>query len=139
MHTKRKNKNIFVSTSKFVVKSGLMKCIFDYIRLNINSTKAHFSRVTFSASNVHRNAFRFLGFEKYSVLGWSDGGISGLILASLAPEAVDNLVVWGSNSYVAKEDQDMVNGLKDMSKWSDKMKLPLESKLYIIFLNSLVF
>ena len=62
-----------------------------------------------------------------------------MILASLAPEAVDNLVVWGSNSYVAKEDQDMVNGLRDMSKWSDKMKLPLESKLYIVFLNSLVF
>jgi len=49
-------------------------------------------------------------------------------LASLAPQSVENLIVWGSNAYVAKEDKEMVNGIRDLSKWSDKMKLPLESK-----------
>ena len=36
-----------------------------------------------------------LGIQKFSVLGWSDGGITGLILASLFPDAVKCLVVWG--------------------------------------------
>ena len=39
-----------------------------------------------------------LGFSKYSVLGWSDGGIVGLILTGEQQEAVEKLVVFGSNA-----------------------------------------
>lgn len=45
-----------------------------------------------------------LGFRKYSALGWSDGGITGLLLAATYPEMVDRLVVWGSNSYILPEE-----------------------------------
>lgn len=38
--------------------------------------------------------------KKYSLVGWSDGGITSMILAADRPQAVDKLVVWGSNSYV---------------------------------------
>lgn len=38
------------------------------------------------------------------MLGWSDGGISSLILAAKYPDIVDKLVVWGANCYVVQED-----------------------------------
>lgn len=41
-----------------------------------------------------------LGFMRYSVLGWSDGGITAVIMAAKYSEHVDKLVIWGVNSYV---------------------------------------
>lgn len=41
-----------------------------------------------------------LGFKRYSVLGWSDGGITAVIMAANYSEHVDKLVIWGVNSYV---------------------------------------
>ncbi len=38
------------------------------------------------------------------MLGWSDGGITGLILAAKHPHVVDKLVVWGANAFVLEED-----------------------------------
>lgn len=51
-----------------------------------------------------------LGHEKYGVLGWSDGGITGIILAAQYPDSVDKLVVWGANAYVTKQDIDIYKG-----------------------------
>lgn len=45
-----------------------------------------------------------LGRRTYSVLGWSDGGITGFILAAAQTEAVEKLIVWGSNSYVLPDE-----------------------------------
>lgn len=45
-----------------------------------------------------------LGFKKYSLLGWSDGGISSMIAAAKYPDEVEKLVVWGSNAYVLPEE-----------------------------------
>lgn len=45
-----------------------------------------------------------IGTNKFSLLGWSDGGISSLILAAKYPESVEKLVVWGSNAYVTPEE-----------------------------------
>ena len=42
-----------------------------------------------------------LSFKKFSVLGWSDGGVSATILAALYPDSVQKLVIWGSNAYVS--------------------------------------
>ena len=69
------------------------------------------------------------GVDKFSVLGWSDGGITGMILAGERPELVQKLVVWGSNAYVSQEDVDCLIKVKDLSKWSVKMREPLESKI----------
>lgn len=43
---------------------------------------------------------RRLGFDKYSIAGWSDGGSTGLIMASRFPEAIKKLIVWGCGTYV---------------------------------------
>jgi hypothetical protein len=39
-------------------------------------------------------------------MGWSDGAVTGLILASLFPYSVQKLIVWGGSSYVAQKDID---------------------------------
>ena len=70
----------------------------------------------------------FSGFEKFSVLGWSDGGITGMILSGDRPEMVEKLVVWGSNAFVSQEDVDLISKVRDLSKWSAKMRQPLERK-----------
>lgn len=57
-----------------------------------------------------------LGFRRYSVLGWSDGGITGMILAAKYPNAVDKLVVWGSNAYVLPEELKIYDGTFQLSQ-----------------------
>lgn len=53
---------------------------------------------------VNFDCLQKLGFKKYSLLGWSDGGISSLIAAAKYPDEVEKLVVWGSNAYVLPEE-----------------------------------
>lgn len=67
---------------------------------------------TFSAGYYHRDAYianalmRKLGFEKYSIIGWCDGGTTGLIMASHYPETVDKLVIFGATAYMSPDDAD---------------------------------
>jgi valacyclovir hydrolase len=78
-------------------------------------------------------------------LGWSDGGITGMILAAQNND-IDKLVVWGANAYVTDKDIQLYKGIlfikfflvllydmliffspgiQDTSKWSEKMRKPL--------------
>ncbi|PSN30578.1 Valacyclovir hydrolase, partial [Blattella germanica] len=70
-----------------------------------------------------------LSINKFSMLGWSDGGITALILAAKYPNNVDKMVVWGSNAYIIEEEVKIYESMRDISKWSDRMKAPL-IKLY---------
>ncbi|UYV60320.1 BPHL [Cordylochernes scorpioides] len=72
-------------------------------------------------------AVQKLGCYKYSVLGWSDGGITGLILAALDPQAVQHLVIWGASAYIAPSDAISMTAIKDVSQWSAKMRAPFEA------------
>lgn len=47
---------------------------------------------------------KVLNVGKYSVLGWSDGGIAGMIMAAKYKESIRKLVIWGANSYVLPEE-----------------------------------
>jgi len=67
-----------------------------------------------------------LGFNKFSLLGWSDGGITALIAAARSEESIGKLVVWGANAYIAKSDMEMIEAVADVSKWSDRMRKPME-------------
>ncbi|TRY88995.1 hypothetical protein DNTS_032294 [Danionella cerebrum] len=69
-----------------------------------------------------------LGFKRFSLLGWSDGGITALIAAALNPKLVDKMVVWGANAYVSKEDVQIYQceALRDVSVWSERMRRPME-------------
>ncbi|KAK4881431.1 hypothetical protein RN001_004750 [Aquatica leii] len=73
-------------------------------------------------------AFKFmegLNIKKYSLLGWSDGGVSSMILAAKHPNRVTHLVIWGSNAYVVEEDVTACEQIRDINTWSEKMKSPL--------------
>lgn len=67
-----------------------------------------------------------LGFGKFSLLGWSDGGITALIAAAKNPDLISRMVVWGSNSFVSQHDLQIYNGIRDVSKWSARMRQPME-------------
>ncbi|XP_066254415.1 valacyclovir hydrolase [Euwallacea similis] len=69
-----------------------------------------------------------IGIAKYSLLGWSDGGISSLILTAKY-NTVEKLVVWGANAFVTSDDIALYEKIRDLSAWSEKMKNPL-IKLY---------
>ena len=71
-------------------------------------------------------AFKSLGHSKYSLLGWSDGGITAMILAAAHPQCVHRMVVWGANATVTAEDVKLYEAIRDTSKWSPKMREPLE-------------
>jgi pimeloyl-ACP methyl ester carboxylesterase/SAM-dependent methyltransferase len=66
-----------------------------------------------------------LGYEKYSVLGWSDGANAAIHLAAHADtkDSIDKLVVWGGNAYVTEEDIDGYEAVRDVSaNWSERMR-----------------
>lgn len=62
-----------------------------------------------------------LGIDRYSLLGWSDGGITALIMAARQPEQVQKLVVWGANSYVTDGEIEVYEKIRDVSKWRQSM------------------
>lgn len=43
------------------------------------------------------------------MLGWSDGGITGMIVAAKYPDVVNKLVIWGCNAYILPQEVDMYN------------------------------
>ncbi|XP_032654285.1 serine hydrolase BPHL isoform X2 [Chelonoidis abingdonii] len=51
-----------------------------------------------------------LKFKNFSMLGWSDGGITALIAAAKYPTLIHKLVVWGANAVVTQEDLKLYNG-----------------------------
>ncbi|XP_069484446.1 valacyclovir hydrolase-like [Ambystoma mexicanum] len=67
-----------------------------------------------------------LKFKRFSMLGWSDGGVTALIAAGKYPTLIHKLIVWGANSYVTEEDLKLYNAVRDTSKWSEKMRKPME-------------
>jgi len=81
-----------------------------------------------SDANAALSLIKALGLNKCSLLGWSDGGITALIMAARSP-LIDKLVVWGANAYITQEDLKLYNSIKDTSLWSPKMRAPFE-KVY---------
>lgn len=67
-----------------------------------------------------------LKFPRFSLLGWSDGGITALIAAAQNPSRVSKMVVWGSNAYVSQQDLSIYNAIRDVSCWSERIRKPME-------------
>ena len=68
-----------------------------------------------------------LGFERFSVMGWSDGASTALLLASSQETMsfIRSIILWGGNSFVSKEDLDIREQMRDISVWSSRMRDPL--------------
>ncbi|CAL4201711.1 unnamed protein product, partial [Meganyctiphanes norvegica] len=80
---------------------------------------------------------KHLGYDKYSVLGWSDGGITGMILAAAFPDSVEKLIIWGANAYLTDQDIKIYNGIRDINKWSARMRAPLEATYGVDYFKNL--
>ncbi|KAL1115727.1 hypothetical protein AAG570_006017, partial [Ranatra chinensis] len=65
-----------------------------------------------------------LGIEKYSVLGWSDGGTTGLVMAS-EDKRVEKMVVWGAITHVTPTDLIYHKNVTDVRKWPRDLADPL--------------
>nr|XP_031845339.1 valacyclovir hydrolase isoform X2 [Nomia melanderi] len=72
-----------------------------------------------------RDLMILLGYQKFSLIGWSDGGITSLILASKFPENVRKLVSVAANSYVTPEEVEFYNKIRSIDTWSEKMRAPM--------------
>ncbi|XP_077543024.1 serine hydrolase BPHL-like isoform X1 [Haemaphysalis longicornis] len=68
-----------------------------------------------------------LGHKKYSIVGWSDGAVTGLILAGTRPDRVEKLVAVGGNAYVTEHDVELLEATRDIDKWSERMRAPMEA------------
>ncbi|XP_034934729.1 valacyclovir hydrolase [Chelonus insularis] len=68
---------------------------------------------------------KVLGFSKFSLIGWSDGGITSLILTAKNPESVDKLVISGTNAYILPQEIKIYEGIRNIDSWSERMRAPL--------------
>ncbi|XP_044761935.1 valacyclovir hydrolase-like [Coccinella septempunctata] len=77
------------------------------------------------ADTAH-DLIKALNFHPFSLLGWSDGGISGMIYAAKYPKFIEKLVIWGSNSYVHSKDIENYEKIRNIKNWSEKAAAPLK-------------
>lgn len=86
---------------------------------------------TFSIDFFEQNAkhafdlMKTLGYEKYSLIGWSDGGIMSLILSAVYPDSIRKSILVGANSFILPEELKIYQSIRNIDTWSDKMKQPL--------------
>lgn len=80
---------------------------------------------------VSKLATQIFGHDThYSVLGWSDGGITAVILAANeAINVIDKVVIWGSNAYVAEGDRIATKRIRDTDDWNPRFRAEFE-KVY---------
>lgn len=76
-------------------------------------------------AHIAQDFMKVLDIPHYSVLGWSDGGIVGMILAAKYPAAVNKLVIWGSNSFILPKELEMYKKTRDIKTWSERMRKPM--------------
>lgn len=72
---------------------------------------------------------RALDRPKFSILGWSDGGITALIVAGRHADAVEKLAIWGAGAYLNEAEVKSLQAIRDVAKWSPRMREPME-KVY---------
>ncbi|XP_061390464.1 valacyclovir hydrolase-like [Musca vetustissima] len=70
-----------------------------------------------------------LNRPKFSIIGWSDGGITGLIAAGRYIDNIEKLIIWGAGAYLVPEEVEAFKNIRDVSKWSARMREPME-KVY---------
>ncbi|XP_055378740.1 valacyclovir hydrolase-like [Condylostylus longicornis] len=87
-----------------------------------------------------------LNSSKYSILGWSDGGVTAMILAATQNKIVEKLVIWGANASINDEDIKLLEAMRDVKTWSPRMREAMEKvygvegfqKLWTDWLNTML-
>lgn len=64
-----------------------------------------------------------LGYDQYTVMGWSDGAMSAVLLAAAYSSRVERLIIFGGNAFLTNEDIDAFEATRDVAKtWSTRMR-----------------
>ncbi|RLU24479.1 hypothetical protein DMN91_002568 [Ooceraea biroi] len=71
------------------------------------------------------NLMKALGYSKFSLVGWSDGGITALVLAATYPESVRKMIVCAANAYIHPDETKAYENIRDINKWSERMRTPM--------------
>ncbi|CAG7834833.1 unnamed protein product [Allacma fusca] len=66
-----------------------------------------------------------LGHDKFSILGWSNGGVTGLCMAADYPTQIHKLVSWGAHSFPEERALTFARMMGNLDLWSEKMKAPV--------------
>ncbi|MFO1248719.1 MAG: alpha/beta hydrolase [Alphaproteobacteria bacterium] len=61
-----------------------------------------------------------LGHERFSIIGWSDGGNIATIMAATRPDCVSKLVVFGGQSFLTAGEIAAFNAIRNISAWSPR-------------------
>jgi len=68
-----------------------------------------------------------LGYPQFSVLGWCGGGVTAICLAAQFPDAIKKLVIWGSRTYLTKDDVKRSEELEDLKNWNPRFREAFEA------------
>lgn len=71
-----------------------------------------------------------LGYPEYSVLGWSDGGKTALNLASMYPNRIQKLIVWGVVCFRTPATDKAFYMTKDVEHFFDKQMAARFASVY---------
>lgn len=55
-------------------------------------------------ASLSHDFMKKIGFHQFSIIGWSDGGITSLLLASKYPESIKKMIIVGANAYILPEE-----------------------------------
>ncbi|KAI1303207.1 Valacyclovir hydrolase [Halotydeus destructor] len=68
-----------------------------------------------------------LGINKYSVIGFSDGGRVALMLAARRPDQVKKVIAWGCNAFITQAEKEVIKRIRCIETWSHEVRKPLEA------------
>ena len=70
-----------------------------------------------------------MDIKEANLVGWSDGGITGLCLAANEQynDRIGKLIVWGSNATMTESDRKVYMNMRDVSAWSPRMRASFEA------------
>ncbi|XP_012265443.2 valacyclovir hydrolase [Athalia rosae] len=68
---------------------------------------------------------KVIGYDKFSLIGWSGGGITSIFMAANNPESIDKMVILGTNSYLVPEELAIYKSVRNIDSWSERMRAPM--------------
>nr|WP_292010415.1 alpha/beta hydrolase [Chryseobacterium sp.] len=71
-----------------------------------------------------KNLMNELNMDKVNILGWSDGGNTGLEFALQYPENLNKLVIIGANAFPKGVEEGLLKSFQDKIKWMEMANQP---------------
>lgn len=77
-------------------------------------------------ADVAYELMNVLKISKFSMLGWSNGGITALIISGKHPESVDKMAIFGAIAYMTQKEMKIYDYAIDVKNWADYLRKPKE-------------